>query len=210
MISLYVIGPSFLHKMPAFIKLILLGITSVIVLPVNSLLEIIIFVCVVLCLYIFCGYKIFRRIVFIRPLIPLLGLILIFHIWVGTVNDGMISVLRLLGMVLLANIITMTTKMQDLINAITPVLRPLELFGLSVRDLSLSIALSIRFVSVLFVVWNSMNESFRSKSGKNSGWGLLPPFFIQVLKLSEVIGESLTARGGISDANEPKVGRDVL
>ena len=80
------------------------------------------------------------------------------------------------------------------------ILRPLKFFGLSIKDLSLAIALSIRFVSVLFVVWESMNEAFRSKSGRSGGWRLLPPFFIHVLKLTEIIGEALLARGGVSHA----------
>lgn len=196
MISFYIPGPSWLHSVPASVKLMALAITSILILPLDDLLTMGAFVGVCFLITASIGREAIHKMSLLRPLIPLLIIIMVLHAWQGTLLQGGIVVLRLMGMILLANVVTMTTRMSDMMAAIEPILRPLAIFGLSPKRLSLAVALLLRFVPVLFEVWHEIDEAHRARSGKKGGWRLLAPFCIHTLKMAEAVSEALVSRGG--------------
>lgn len=184
--------------MRASSKLLLFALASIIILPVNNLSGLGIFVCFVVLAYFFIGKSRWKKIALIKPLLPILFIILVYHSWVGNFAEGVSVTLRLAGMVLLANIVTITTRMTDMMSAIEPLLRPVNYLGLSSRQLSLAVSLCLRFVTVLFALWEEIEDAYKARTGKKRNFCLLSPFCIQVIKLAELIGDSLTARGGAS------------
>lgn len=196
MISLYLAQRTWLHGVPAGWKLAALALISLLVTPFDSLPAMAGLVVAVLALYASLGREALRQLALLRSLVPLLALLFAFHWWNGDPRLGLVSTLRLVGMVLLANALTMTTRMDAMMDAIEPLLRPLKWFGVSPRTVALAVAVTIRFVPLLFAVWESLNESWRARTGKRGNWRLLAPFCIQTLKLSNHVAEALAARGG--------------
>ncbi len=154
------------------------------------------FMTLVLGVYFSAGKETVSRIALVKPLLPFLLIIMLLHVWAGSVEEGIAAVMRLLVMILLANIITMTTRMSDMMTAITPVFRPLEAFGFSSRRLSIAVSLMIRFVPVLFALLESLTESWRARSSKKPRWHLLTPLTLQALKMADSVGDALQSRGG--------------
>lgn len=196
MISLYLPERTWLHTVPAGWKLLALALISLIAAPLDSLLVMAGLLLAVLMLYVSLGKAALRQIALLRPLWPLFLILLVFHWWSGDILAGVLVLARILAMVLLANAVTMTTRMDAMMNAVEPLLRPLALFGLSPRAIALAVAMMIRFVPLLFALWEALNDSWRARTGKRGGWRLLAPFCIQTLRLSHHTAEALAARGG--------------
>lgn len=196
MISLYLPERTWLHTVPAGWKLLALALISLIAAPLESLLVMAWLLLAVLMLYVSLGKAALRQIALLRPLWPLFLILLVFHWWSSDILAGVLVLARILAMVLLANAVTMTTRMDAMMNAVEPLLRPLALFGLSPRAVALAVAMMIRFVPLLFALWEALNDSWRARTGKRGGWRLLAPFCIQTLRLSHHTAEALAARGG--------------
>lgn len=196
MISLYLAERTWLHAIPAGWKLLALALISLAVAPFDSLPLLAGLLAATLALYASLGRAALAQIVLLRPMWPLFVLLLAFHAWNGDLVLGLVVMARLLAMVLLANAVTMTTRMDAMMDAIEPVLSPLRLVGVAPRTVALAVAMMIRFVPLLFALWESLNESYRARTGRRGGWRLLAPFCIQTLRLSHNATEALAARGG--------------
>ena len=196
MISLYLSEQGWMHRAPAWLKLLGLAATSIVVLPLQHWNEMAVALTLVIALYGTLGTRVLAKIALIRPLLPLLAIILAFHVWLGTTHDGVVSIMRMLSMILLANLITMTTRMDEMMAVLEPVFHPLGWIGFKPKRLSLAVALMIRFTPVLFALISALEDSYFSRSGKRGGWRLVAPFTIQTLCMADHVSEALAARGG--------------
>lgn len=196
MISLYLPGNSYLHKMPAGLKLSILCISSIIVLPVKSLILLSVFVVAVIGLYVGIGVRLCKVFVTFRPLLPFLSIILLFHLWAGTGGEGAVVVTRLLALILLANLVSLTTLMADMMAAMQVVFGPLKFLGINPRKISVAVALMIRFAPVIFASYESLQESWRARTTTKPRWRLLAPLIIQTLKAADSVGDALQSKGG--------------
>jgi biotin transport system permease protein len=197
MISLYLPERSWLHAIPAGWKLLALALISLAIAPFENLPVMAVLMAGTLALYATLGRPAWRQAGMLRPMWPLLLMLFAFHLWRGDVALGLAMVLRLVAMVMLANAVTMTTRMDAMMDALEPLLRPLALVGIPPRAIALAIAMVIRFVPLLFALWQALGESYRARTGRRGGWRLLAPFCIQTLRMSHHTAEALTARGGV-------------
>ncbi|MFK8252621.1 energy-coupling factor transporter transmembrane component T family protein [Ancylobacter terrae] len=204
MISLYLAPPTFAHRLPAGLKLGALAAISFAATLSDNLGAMAALLAAVLALYAALGRAALGQVRLLRPLLPLLAILFAFHWWIGDPRLGLVTALRLAAMVLLANAVTMTTRMDEMMDVVEPLLRPLALFGVAPRAVALAVAMTIRFVPLLFALWQALNESYRARTGRSGGWRLLAPFCIQTLRLSHHLGEALAARGGAPRIPEKK------
>jgi biotin transport system permease protein len=98
-------------------------------------------------------------------------------------------------MVLLADLVSMTTTMQDMMQALMPVLRLLRPLGVNPKKVSLAVSLAIRFVPVLSANWQSRSEAWRARTGRKPNWRLIGPFLGETLRMTDQVAEALDARG---------------
>jgi len=78
------------------------------------------------------------------------------------------------------------------------------LLGVAPRAVALAVAMTIRFVPLLFALWQALGDSYRARTGRAGGWRLLAPFCIQTLRLAHHVGEALAARGGAPRVSQEK------
>lgn len=206
MISLYLGQQTWLHRVPAGAKLALLAVSSVALFPVQHWWAQSLALAVVLGLYTSVGRIALRQLVLLRPLLPLFALIFALQWWSFSWQEALTLVLRMSSLVLLANLITLTTRMDDMLAAIRPVLSPLQWVGLSPDRLAFAVGLLIRFVPVLLAVLEHLLAAWRARGGNRQVWKLAIPLTIQSIRLADHVAEALAARGGISapDRQTPK------
>lgn len=195
MISVYLASRTWLHALPAGAKLAALAAVSTAVLPVDDPAWLGLASATTLALYASAGREALRQIVLLRPLLPVLIVIGAMHALAGAWDDGLVTVLRLATMILLANLVTMTTTMQALMDAVMPLLRPLRRVGLNPKKLTLAVALVVRFVPVLLANWDKRSEAWRARTGRRPSWRLLVPFMAETLRLADQVADALDARG---------------
>jgi biotin transport system permease protein len=172
-----------------------LGLVSIAMLPVNDAAALLCVLASVLMLYASLGREACRQLALLRPLIPILAVLFAIHLWGTGWEAAIVSVSRLLAMVMLANAVTMTTTMSEMMDAVDPLFSPLRALGVETRKVALAVALVVRFIPVLFAEWASRKNSWNARGGGRHTWRLLPAFCLGVLRLSTHVGNALDARG---------------
>jgi len=164
-------------------------------LPVNDVGIMLSVLAAVLLLYVSLGKEAIRQLSAVRPLVAILVVLFAIHLWATDWQAGLVAVSRLLAMVLLANAVTMTTTMSDMMDAVMPLFLPLRIFGIQPTKVALAVALVVRFIPVLFAEWAARERSWRARGGGRNTWRLFPAFSLGVLRLSSNVGNALDARG---------------
>ena len=132
----------------------------------------------------------------LRPLWPFLLVVGLWHLWTGAREAGGIILLRMVTAVALANFVTMTTRLSDMIATVQRLARPLAFTGLSPRRLALAMALVVRFIPVMLERMEQITQSWRARSLRKPRWRVLVPATLAALDDADRAAEALRARGG--------------
>lgn len=131
----------------------------------------------------------------LRPLWPFVAVVALWHLWLEDLAMGAVVVLRMVTAVAAANLVTMTTRLSDMITVLEGLARPLAPV-LPPRRLALAIALVIRFIPVLSERAGQLAQAWRARSGRPPRWRLFGPVVLAALDDAETVAEALRARGG--------------
>ena len=196
MISIYLQKESWIHNIPAGLKLLAVAIASLLLFQVKSIWIFLPCLALVIGLYASLGREGLAQLKLLRGLTVFLAILLALH-WVsGTFWDGVAIILRLIVLFLAANLVSITTRMDDMLEAIQPLFRPLQWFGLSSRKPALGVTLVLRFAPHMLQVFSILREAYQARTGEKGSWRLIAPFAIQSLRMSDNVAEALKARGG--------------
>lgn len=138
----------------------------------------------------------------LRLTAPFVAILLIWHGVAGDLEAGFLIALRMSLAVLLANLVTMTTPLEDLMAFLRWALRPLRRLGLPTHLVELAIPLSIRFTPVLLENRRRLEEAWRARSRRRPNWRLAAPLTLAALDDADRVAEALKARGGVSASAE--------
>ncbi|MEW9918309.1 energy-coupling factor transporter transmembrane protein EcfT [Marimonas sp. MJW-29] len=133
----------------------------------------------------------------LRVLWPFVALIAVWHLVIGDVSGGTLIILRMITAVALANLVTMTTRLSDMMGVVRWLATPLRAFGLSTRAVEPAMALVIRFTPVLAQKGATLTLAWRARSPRRAGWRIVIPFAVTALDDAEHVAEALRARGGL-------------
>lgn len=140
-----------------------------------------------------------RRLLVLWPFVVIL---LIWHLATRTYLDGAEIILRLIAAMGLANLVTMTTALTEMIAVIRWLASPLRRFGLNTRALEIAIAMVIRLLPSLVANGERLSEAWRARSPRRPNWRLVVPFTLLALDNADHLADALRARGGILETQE--------
>ncbi|MDT2020368.1 energy-coupling factor transporter transmembrane component T [Methylocella sp. CPCC 101449] len=195
MIAPHVAQQTWLHRIGAGTKLLALAVVSILLGWMSEWVPLLIAFVVILGVYIVTIPSAGTRLKLYRPLLPLLVGIGLLQIYASGWEIALATLLRLVAMMALADLVTATTPMLDMMDALQPVFRLLRPLGLDERRLSLAVALMLRFIPVIMSEWGKREEAWRARTGRRPPLRLLAPFLSDVLRLADHASEALTARG---------------
>lgn len=132
----------------------------------------------------------------LRPLWPFVVVVGLWHLWTRDLDGGAAILLRMVTAVALANFVTMTTRLSDMISVFQRLARPLAPLGLSPRRLALAMALVIRFIPVMLERLAQIREGWTARSPRRPRWRVLVPATLAALDDADRVAEALRARGG--------------
>lgn len=101
---------------------------------------------------------------------------------------------RIVVLVTLANLVTLTTRTSDMITAVEYVLKPLAPLGVRPERVGLMVAMTIRFVPVIKEQADLVRAAQRAR-GVERSTAFLTPLLVRTLRLADGLGEALEARG---------------
>ncbi|MES2915181.1 MAG: energy-coupling factor transporter transmembrane protein EcfT [Pseudomonadota bacterium] len=132
----------------------------------------------------------------LRPLWPFIVIVGLWHLWIRDPSGGAVILMRMVTAVGLANFVTMTTRLSDMLAVIERLARPLAHVGLSPRKLAIAFALVIRFIPVMLDRLEQIGASWRARSPRRPRWRVLVPATLAALDDADRTAEALRARGG--------------
>jgi len=192
--TLYSDIPSWMHRLPAGLKLLLLALSSIALLALSDLrLQALAFAAIVL-LYASLGAasRPTRRLVVVAVMASALvgGL----HAATGQPWLGLASGLRLVSTTMLGAMLTATTRFGDLLGVAEWLLSPLARLGVPVERLALQLGLMLRFAEQFFVQWQRLADAYRVRTGRAGSWRLLAPLTIHMLITARKVADALAIR----------------
>ena len=185
------------HRLPATPKLAALAVATIVLLPITALPWLAGAAALAAMAYLSQGLTFARYgLRLLRPLIPFLAILALWHGIAGDLTTGAGVALKMLTAVALANLVTVTTRLDDMIS-VERLARPLARIGLAPHVLAVAIGLVIRFVPVLSVKMATLFEAWRARSPRRPSWRLVLPVALLALDDAEHVAEALRARGGL-------------
>ena len=196
MILLYRHGRSLIHRMPAGLKVLAFTLIALAIalsagngwaLPVAGVLAV--------CLYLLAGLGVgtlLRQILAVRWLIVvmLLTQVLFLPVLVAVTNTG-----RVLVVIVLAALITLTTRIPALLDATERALAPLRRFGVNPASIGLLLALTITAIPVITGFAAAIRDAQRARGAPVRLRTFAVPLLVMSLKHSDDLADALTARG---------------
>lgn len=187
-----------LHRMGAGPKLLGLAALSIGIFSLQNLWLILAAGGTVVGIYLAFGFPFARYgAAMLRPLWPFLVILGLWHGWTGDWGLGLAIGGKMLVAVGLANLVTMTTRLDDMISVVETVAAPLARLGVQPRVLAVAIALVIRFTPVLMDKAGLLGQAWRARSARRVNWRIVLPISLMALDDADRVAEAIRARGGL-------------
>lgn len=126
---------------------------------------------------------------------PFVAIVAAWHLWLRD-PAGAAIILRMMTAVALANFVTMTTRLTDMIAVFEWLLRPFARVIPAAR-IALAIALTIRFIPVMLLRAEELGAAWRARSPSRPRWRIFPALTLSTLDDAARVAEALRARGGV-------------
>jgi biotin transport system permease protein len=194
-IGLYVPGDSPLHRAPAALKLVLLavGLSAVTLMASPVTVAVALVVVTVLAALARVGRR--ALIAQVRPLLSVLVVLALIQ-WLPSGWRAAVTVCgSILLAVLAAALVTLTTRTEDLLDAVVRGLGPLRRVGVHPERVALLLALVIRTVPVLVRIVDEVREARIARGAQRSVRAFAVPVVIRTVRHADRLGEALIARG---------------
>ena len=192
--SLYSDQTTWLHRVPAWAKLLCVALLSA-GLFVTEQFQLLL-VASVVCLLIFASLG--RVTIRVKPMLVGVAvasaLLAGFHLYQHHPELAVITVMRLVSATLMGLALTLTTRPTDLLHVFERVLSPLRRVGLNTEQFALQIALMLRFTEHFFMQWRRLDDAYRLRTGKAGGFKILAPLTIQMLVAARRVADALHVR----------------
>ncbi|MBF6354181.1 energy-coupling factor transporter transmembrane protein EcfT [Nocardia higoensis] len=200
MIGLYQPGNSLVHRLPAGVKLwLLFASIAAVTAGVREPLAVAIAASVVAAMFAVAGIGWRVALAQLRPVVWMLAVIAIFQVVLTSPERAVVVCGVLLLSVALAALVTLTTRVGDMLDAVTRALGPLRRFGVDPDRIGLLLALAIRCVPLLTGIVREVAEARRARGLEWSMTALVTPALVRALRTADAMGEALAARGADDD-----------
>lgn len=194
-LALYSPGDSLLHRLPAGAKLaglVAAGIASPFLDTPASV--------GVLAALVVLGYVVARvgwrqPVGQLRPLAFLVLPLFAAHWWLSGLDRAIVVVGVLVALILLAGLVTLTTRTEALVDVVVRCLGPLRRVGVDAERVGLMFALGIRAVPVMLGLAAEIREAQLARGLGASPRAFAVPLVVRSLRHADDLGDALVARG---------------
>ncbi|MEA2741247.1 MAG: biotin transport system permease protein [Acetobacteraceae bacterium] len=197
-----------LHRLPPALKLLSLLIAGSTLILVTDWRWLAMLCAAVLLLYAIAGIGWRTVWAQFRPVVALLAVLLVVQVLFGDAVLGVAMVLRFAALILLAALVTLTTRTSDMMAALERALHPLVHIGINPAPISLAISLALRFIPVLGERVTQIREAQRARGLDRNFLALAVPLLVHCLRMSDAVAEAIEARSPAPD-DQPDHARET-
>lgn len=130
----------------------------------------------------------------LKPAIPILIVIFVAQALIDHWTTSILVTVRLSALLLLASLVTLTTRTSDMIDSLEQGLEWLRFLGVNPAKVSLTISLALRFIPVLATITNDVREAQRVRGLDRNIVAVAIPTIVRTLKMADDIACAIEAR----------------
>lgn len=198
----YIDNNSIIHKLNSTIKLILLIVISIYIFTIHDYFKLNIIFIISIILLLLTKIKLIYYIKVIRNSIYFVVITFLINLLFSSVSYSFMISYRIFIMIIFTLILTLTTKLMDIVHAITNLLIPLKIFGIKIKDISLMVGIGISFMPILKNEYNIIKNAQVAKGYypkirnlKKYCVCIFVPFLTGIFKRVNEISIALQAKG---------------
>ena len=193
--STYQPGTSPLHRSRAGVKLLGLLVFSTVLVAWQSPVTVLVGIVLVAGLYGAGGFGARTLVAQVWPLRWIVLLLLPFQWWTAGWQVAVAVVGTLMVAVVGAALISLTTRVTDLLDVIARLLEPARTIGVDPDRVALLLALTIRAVPVIAGTLHEARDARRARGLEHSTRALVTPIVVRTIRHADRVGDALAARG---------------
>ena len=193
--GIYQPGTSALHRAGAGVKLLGLLVFSTSLVGWRSPVMVLVCLVVVLVLYNIAGFGVRTIASQVWPLRWIVLLLFPFQCWTAGWRAATGIVGTLVLTVVGAALISLTTRVTDLLDVIARLLQPARAIGVDPDRVALLLALTIRAIPVIAGTLQEASHARRARGLEHSTRALITPIVVRTIRHADRVGDALAARG---------------
>lgn len=194
-IGLYRPGTSVIHHLPSGLKLVVLFVVGACSLLVRTPTQAAAALVIVLLGYAAARIPLGALCETLRPLLWVVVPLAVFQILVVGWERALVIIGVLVSLVLLAGLVTLTTRTTDLIDVVVRFSRHLRFLGINPERTGLMLNLAIRAVPLVVELAAGTREAQHARGQATSARAFAVPLIVGALRRADELGDALAARG---------------
>lgn len=129
------------------------------------------------------------------PPLPFILFLGAFNWWQQGWEKALVVTLVIMSSIGMAAVLTLTTTVAEMLEALEKALSPTARFGVPVESISLAISLTIRLIPLQFATVGEVLDARKARGADFSITAFGAPVMIRSIRRARVIGDALLARG---------------
>ena len=194
-------GKTFVHRLPAGLKLFIVFFVSIGLFYFASLPLAIVSLIVVWCLFFLAGFPFFKPVLELKKISWLLAALFIVQYFSVNFESAALIVIRLSSLLLLATLVTLTTPFSRMMACFEKLFSFMRVFGVNPAKISLGLSLTLRFIAVFSDISQEVREAQKARGLENSVFAVIMPVLIRSLKVQADVAAAIEARCFDEDVN---------
>ena len=194
-IGLYRPGTSLLHRLPAGVKVETLVVAGVCSILVRTPAQTAGAMAVVLVAYVAGRIPLLVLWQTVRPVLWVLVPVAVFQVMAVGWERAVVIVGVVVTLVLLAGLVTLTTRTSDLVEVVVRWSRHVRFLGANPESIGLMLKLAIRGVPLVVELAEEVRDAQHARGKAVSPRAFAVPLIVGALRRAEEIGDALAARG---------------
>lgn len=131
----------------------------------------------------------------LTPPFPILAMLFAFQVWQLGWMQATVIIVVIYAAIAAATLLTLTTRVSEMMDAVTAGLEPLRRFGVPVDAIALAISLTIRLIPLQLATVREVLDARKARGAEFSVRAFGTPVVIRSIRRAESIGDALIARG---------------
>lgn len=131
----------------------------------------------------------------LRGAVIILALLSLLLWWRAGGEQALTTFLALLAAIAVAILLTLTTRVSDIMDTLTTAMQPFARFGLPVDAIALALSLTLRMIPLQVMAATEVLEARKARGTTGSILAFGVPVVIRAINRSKAMGDSLIARG---------------
>jgi biotin transport system permease protein len=194
-LPLYIHRCTIIHRLPASVKILLSLAGGFALVVVGDIALLAGLIGAIILLYVAARLPLGAVFAALRPVLVICGFIFALQLAVSGLPQAAAAALRIIALVLLTSLVTLTTRLSDMLDTLTLAARGLAPLGIDPPKIALAVGLTIRFIPMLLHDVQEVQNARKTRGGKGFSIFAAGPLIIKILRMTDALGNAIAARG---------------